>query len=86
MENKTPNTSIECTVKQCEHHCGAQDYCALNTVKMYNNLERAKGNYGFATGKGGKAKDCIGCGQCESVCPQHIHIIDMLKVASDLLD
>ena len=34
MENKTPNTSIECTVKQCEHHCGAQNYCALNTVKI----------------------------------------------------
>jgi len=34
----------------------------------------------------GKAGDCIGGGQCETACPQHIQIIDYLKKASELLD
>ena len=34
----------------------------------------------------GRAADCIGCGQCESVCPQHIPITEWLGKASDLLD
>jgi len=33
-----------------------------------------------------RANACIGCGQCESVCPQHIPIIDWLNKASALLD
>ena len=34
----------------------------------------------------GMAKDCIGCGQCEERCPQHLPIISYLKEFSDCLD
>ena len=40
---------------------------------------------GMAQGHG-RAADCIACGQCESVCPQHLPIIELLKGAAARLD
>ncbi len=34
MDNKKPNMSIECSVKQCEHHCQDQDFCALRSIRV----------------------------------------------------
>ena len=34
MEKKCANHCIECTVHQCAHHCGNENYCALNKVRI----------------------------------------------------
>ena len=45
----------------------------LGNQRMYYNVYAAEG---------GKASQCLACGQCESVCPQHLPIIEnLVKVA-----
>ena len=59
---------------------------AMNTYLIYDNLKGAKGNYNWAALNGGKASTCIGCGSCESACPQHIPIISELARIAALLE
>ncbi|MBO5342976.1 MAG: aldo/keto reductase [Ruminococcus sp.] len=58
----------------------------LNTIRLYGKEWRSSNFYRGLTEKNGKAKDCVGCGQCESVCPQHLKIIELLAEASGHLD
>ena len=60
---------------------------AVNTMTLYNEEFRPKTFYNGVVGQGhGRAADCIACGQCEGVCPQHLPIIDLLREASARLD
>ena len=43
-------------------------------------------NYEKLAASFAKAADCIGCGQCEGVCPQHLPIIEKLRDVSAHFD
>ena len=34
----------------------------------------------------GKASECIGCGQCEAACPQHLPIIENLQKVAEYFE
>ncbi len=34
MANCQENRSIHCTVDQCRYHCGKENYCSLNSIKV----------------------------------------------------
>ena len=34
MDKCHENRSIHCTVDQCRYHCGAENYCSLNSIKV----------------------------------------------------
>ncbi|MCM1136530.1 MAG: aldo/keto reductase [Clostridium sp.] len=59
---------------------------AVNTVRMYPEDGRPHMFYGNLTQRSGKAKDCVACGQCERVCPQHLPVIELMKEAAEKLD
>ena len=46
----------------------------FRTVREYNNVTQGKG----------KANECIQCGQCEAVCPQHLPIIRLLEECREM--
>lgn len=58
----------------------------VNTLRRYPDDWRSKNFYSGLTERSGKASDCIGCGQCERVCPQHLPIIELMKEAAAILD
>ena len=57
----------------------------INTLRRYPDDWRSKNFYSGLTKRSGKASDCVGCGQCERVCPQHLPIIELMKEASEVL-
>ncbi len=83
--------SVPCTdCRYCVKDCPAGVaipgvFKSLNTYLVYGNLAGAKGSYGYNCRAGEKAAACLACGQCESVCPQHINIIERLREAAELL-
>ncbi|MBR6405004.1 MAG: aldo/keto reductase [Lachnospiraceae bacterium] len=76
--------SIPCTA--C-HYC--TEGCPMNIPipEIFTVENRKKGSpefrtireYTIVTQGRGNASDCIACGQCESVCPQHLPIIELLE-------
>ena len=79
-----PCTSCHYCAEGCPQHICIPEYFSLYNEDMRENLEE-KGwtinfsNYQILASGFGKAGDCVECGQCESVCPQHLTVIDYLK-------
>ena len=54
-------------------------FACLNAKKVFNNWNTGYYYRNIHTKDGNKASDCIGCGRCEGMCPQHLPIRELLK-------
>lgn len=84
-----PCTACAYCMKDCPKNIAIYGtFQAVNMWRTYGNMDSAKGSYSWNTSGHGwsKASECIECGKCETVCPQHIHIREELKKAAELLE
>lgn len=59
---------------------------ALNNAKLYGPNDRARDMFHKHTNGNGLPSACVACGQCESVCPQHLEIIEIMKQVADCFE
>lgn len=77
-----PCTACHYCSESCPQQIAIPEY--FNLYNMMQQFPQLKSNsklyYDLIAKSHGKASECIECGQCEAQCPQHIDIIDNLKL------
>ena len=79
-QNMIPCTGCRYCVDGCPMQIRIPDlFNAFNMKKAFRNWGQDAKYKEIVEGGSGKASDCVRCGQCESVCPQHLSIRDLLE-------
>ena len=86
------SATVPCTAcRYCTEGCPQQIpipdvFTAMNKQLGNGQAAEAKALYQSVTSEGRYASDCVGCGQCERACPQHLPITDYLRQAAEMFD
>ncbi len=82
-DKSIPCTACRYCVSGCPANIPIPDIFSVANRQRGNAAFRGRREYSIATVDRGKASDCLECGQCVSVCPQHIDVIARLRECAD---
>ena len=79
-KNLIPCTACRYCTDGCPKHISIPDLFAVMNTKQIHHDWNADYYYSEVhTAPGRRASDCLECGKCEKVCPQHLPIRKLLK-------
>ncbi|MDO4272108.1 MAG: aldo/keto reductase [Eubacteriales bacterium] len=81
-----PCTACRYCTDGCPKHIQIPDLFGCYNAKKQFGDWNSDYYYGVHTRSNGKASDCIACGQCEKICPQHLSVIDYLKEVAEIFE
>ena len=75
-----PCTACRYCIDGCPQHISIPDlFAVMNTKQIHKNWDADRCYSEVHTATGRRASDCLECGKCEQVCPQHLPIRKLLK-------
>lgn len=86
-QNLIPCTACRYCMEECQKGIHIPDlFALLNAKKCFGNWNTDYYYNNIHTAEGTKAKDCLKCGKCEKICPQHLEIRKLLEDVSAEFD
>ena len=79
-KNLIPCTACRYCTDGCPQHIAIPDvFAAMNAKQIHRDWNADYYYHNVCTAPGRRASDCVKCGKCEKVCPQHLPIRELLE-------